>query len=167
MEPTRNDLNLPADLVSFLVSGKQLEYDPAACEAGAITLLPLTDLKLQRFPVETGSLKEFKQDPHYPNHNSYLVSGVDLVAGCSGGYDHESLLMWLPVEARFGIWDSSHCGIRVFGPDVTWEQIVADPVSHINAGWTGIDPKAPPMEDLIPWPNHPYGDCQVYDPQPA
>lgn len=162
-----NDLDLPADLVAFLSAGKQLEYDPKSCEAGAITLHPLADLKLQRFPVETGSLDEFEQDPHYPDNNSYLVLAVDLVAACSGDYEPEGLLLWLPVERRYGIWDSSHCGIQVFGADVTWERIAADPAPHINAGWTGIDLKAPPMEDLVPWPNHPYGDEQVYDPQPA
>jgi hypothetical protein len=73
----------------------------------------------------------------------------------------------LPVEQRYGVWDSSHCGIQVFGPDVTWEQIVSSPARHINAGWTGMDPKAPPMQQLIPWPTHPYGDRQVYKPQPA
>lgn len=46
-------LNLPQDLVAFLADGKQFEYDPKACEAGAVTLLSLSDLKLQRFPVET------------------------------------------------------------------------------------------------------------------
>src|SRR4051794_40520841 len=107
-------MHLPVDLMAFLAAGRQLEYDPKLCEAGAISLLPLSELRLQRFPVETGSLDVFEQDPHYPNRNSYLVLGVDLVAGTTGGYDQEALLMWLPVEARYGIWDSSHCGIRMF-----------------------------------------------------
>jgi hypothetical protein len=163
--PTRG-LDLPADLVAFLAAGKQLEYDSSACEAGAITLLPLSELKLERFPVETGSLPVYEQDPHSPDVNSYLVLGVNLVASCSGDYESEGLLLWLPVEQRYGIWDSSHCGIQVFGPKVTWERIAANPVPHINAGWTGIDPAAPPMEELVPWPAHPYGDKQVYTPQP-
>ncbi len=64
------EFGLPADLVEFLTAGKQLEYHPTACEAGAITLVPLSDLKLERFPVETGSLDNFEQDPHYPKGNS-------------------------------------------------------------------------------------------------
>jgi hypothetical protein len=55
----------------------------------------------------------------------------------------------------------------VLGPEVTWERIAANPVPHLNAGWTGIDPDAPPMEELVPWPAHPYGDRQVYTPQSA
>ena len=142
-------------------------YDPEPCEAGAITLQPLAELKLQRFPVETSSLPVFKKDPHYPDVNSYLVLGVNLVASCTGGYESVGLLMWLPVENRYGIWDSSHCGIQIFGAKITWKRIVADPVPHINAGWTGMDPDAPPMKSLVPWPAHPYGKSQVYSPQPV
>jgi prepilin-type N-terminal cleavage/methylation domain-containing protein len=40
-------------------------------------------------------------------------------------------------------------------------------VRYINAGWTGIDPDAPPIENLVPWPAHPYHSRQVYVPQPA
>ena len=160
-------LDLPTDLVAFLAAGKQLEYDPAACEAGAVTLLLPPKLKLERFPVEMSGSPFFEQDPHYPEVHSYLVLGVNLVASCTGGYDPVGLLLWLPVEKRYGVWDSSHCTIRMFGPEITWERIAAAPAQHINAGWTGIDLDAPPMEDLVPWPIHPYGEAQVYDPQPA
>jgi hypothetical protein len=159
-------LDLPADLVAFLAAGRQLEYDPATCEARAVTLLPLGGLKLERFPVETSGSAFFEQDPHFPEVNSYLVLGVNLVASCTADYDPVGILMWLPVEKRYGVWDSSHCTIQMFGADVTWERIAAAPARHINAGWTGIDPEAPPMEDLVPWLAHPYGDEQVYTPQP-
>ena len=167
MDKPAPGLDLPADLVAFLAARKQLQYDPEPCEPGGITLVPLAELKLERFPVETGSLAVFKEDPHYPHVKSYLVLGVNLVASCTGDYEAVGLLLWLPIERRYGIWDSSHCGIQVFGPEVTWEAIVANPIPHINAGWTGIDPKAPPMESLVPWPAHPYHSRQVYDPQPA
>jgi hypothetical protein len=160
-------MGLPDDLVEFLAAGRRLEYDPEPCEAGAVSLLPLSALKLERFPVETSGSSFFEQDPHYPDVKSYLVLGVNLVASCTGDYDPTGLLLWLPVERRYGVWDSSHCRIQMFGPEVTWERIVAAPASHINAGWTGIDPDAPPMDDLVPWPAHPYGADQVYQPQPA
>ena len=158
-------IDLPADLVAFLSAGKQLTYDPTLCEAGAVTLLPLGELRLQRFPVETSGLDVFEQDPHYPDVHSYLVAGVNLVRACTGDYDPTGLLIWLPVEKRYGVWDSSHCGIQMFAPTVTWNEIAEAPALHINAGWTGIDPESPPMEDLVPWPTHPYGDDQVYTPQ--
>jgi hypothetical protein len=80
----------------------------------------LAELKPERSPVETSSLRVFGQDPHDPDVNSYLVLGVNLVASCTGGHEPAGLLLWLPVERRYGIRDSSHCGIQVFGPEVTW-----------------------------------------------
>ena len=160
-------VDLPIDLEAFLAAGEQLKYDPEPCEAGAVTLLRLSELKLERFPVETGALPEYEQDPRYPNVNSYLVLGVNLVASCTGDYEPVGSLLWLPIERRYGIWDSSHCGIQIFGPEVTWKHIVLNPAAHINAGWTGIDPDAPPMENLVPWPAHPYHHRQVYEPQPV
>ena len=82
-------------------------------------------------------------------------------------YDPMGMLVWLPVERRYGIWDPSHCKMIVFGPDVTWERIAPAPAAHLNAGWMGRDPQSPPTEYLVPWPDHPYGDRQVYEPQPA
>jgi hypothetical protein len=163
----RSPIELPDDLNRFLDAGHQLQYDPTRCEAGAVTLLPLQALKLQRFPVETSSLSVFEQDPHYPDVASYLVLGVNLVASCSESYEAVGLLLWLPIERRYAVWDSSHCTIQMFGPDVTWEQIVASPARHINAAWTDIDPDSPPMEDLVPWLSHPYGHEQIYAVQPA
>ncbi len=159
--------SLPDDLVEFLQAKMQLEYDPNTCEAGAVELLPLAKLKFERFPVETPGADSFEQDPHYPEVNSYLVLGVNLVANCSNDYEPEGILLWLPVEKRYGVWDSSHCTITMFGPEVTWERIVAAPAAHLNAGWSGMDPESPPMTDLVPWPHHPYSDKQVYKPQPA
>src|SRR5688572_21977239 len=97
MEKPSPDLDLPDDLVAFLAAGKQLIYDSEPCEAGAITLVKLSELKLERFPVETGSLAVYEQDPHYPDVKSYLVLGVDLVASCTGDYEAVGLLLWLPV----------------------------------------------------------------------
>lgn len=160
-------LQLSADLVAFLTTGRRLEYDPAGCEAGAVTLVPLADLKLERFPMETGGLAEFTRDPHDPRRGSYLVAGVNLTADCTGGYEAVGLLLWLPVARRYGTWDGSHCTIRVFGPEVTWERIAAAPAPHINAQWSGIDPASPPVTDLVPWPAHPYSERQLHHPQPA
>jgi hypothetical protein len=159
-------LQLPADLVAFLAAGRQLEYDPTTCEAGAVTLVPLAELKLERFPMETGGLAVFEQDPHYPKCGSYLVAAVNLTAKCTGDYDAVGLLLWLPVERWYGTWDDSHCTLRMFGAEVTWTRIVASPARHINAQWSGMDPKAPPVEDLVPWPSHPYSERQLYHPQP-
>jgi hypothetical protein len=161
-------MNLPADLVAFLAASKQLEYDPAACIAGTLTLRPLADLFPHRFPVETSGSPLFEQDPHFPTENSYLVLGVNLVKSCTGDYESMGLLLWLPVEGRYGQWDSWHCTIQMFAAGGTWPQIAADPARYINALWRSGDPEAypdtPPMEELVPWPTHPYFNQQVHYP---
>jgi hypothetical protein len=156
-------IGLPADLVAFLRARKQLEYDSEKCEAGKLEILAPSELKFHRFPVETSGSDSFEQDPHFPEANSYLVLGVNLVKSCRD-YEPVGLLIWLPVEKRYGIWDSSHCTIRMFPADATWSGIAADPVRYVNAGW-GLNDLV--TEELIPWKEHPYSDDQVYEPQPA
>ncbi|MCA9070328.1 MAG: hypothetical protein KDA84_15455 [Planctomycetaceae bacterium] len=157
-------MNLPMDLVEFLSVGTQLEYDPDDCDAGVVTLLPLAELKLERFPVETSGQPFFKDDPNHPNVNSYLVLGVNLIASCDD-YDPRGLLLWLPIEHRYAAWDDSHCTILVFGEQVTWDDIINNPVPYLE-GSLGADGSDAPFESLVPWLSHPYGDEQVYEPQP-
>jgi len=163
---TTPDPTIPADLAAFMTAGKQLEYDADACDAGAVTLVPLAELRLQRFPVETSGEDFRGRDPNAPGLNSYLVLAVDLIASCNDDYEPAGLLLWLPIERRYAAWDSSHCTIDMFADGVTWDQIAADPVAYIEASLGG-GPKDSPMERLVPWVAHPYGDKQVYTPQPA
>jgi hypothetical protein len=153
------DLNLPEDLVAFLRAGKQLEYDPVACEAGAITFLPLDRLKVEFFPMDG----EGPDDPHAGESGSYLVKGVSLVASCDG-YDPVGLLLWLPLDGRYGVWDGEHGTLRVFGPEVSWSRIAGDLPRHINAHWE--PDSSVPVSDLAPWGRHPYNPEQVSHPLP-
>ncbi|MBW4621304.1 MAG: hypothetical protein KME17_18335 [Cyanosarcina radialis HA8281-LM2] len=162
-------MKLPVDLLEFISAGKQLEYDPDTCEAGMVKIRSFANLKYERFPVETSSSKSFKQDPNYPNVNSYLVLGVNLVESCTNDYDPAGILIWLPIEKRYGVWDASHCTIIMFGIDITWKNIIATPSDYINAGWFSTeDPELLEVFELLPWlNNHPYSNNQLYDPQPA
>jgi hypothetical protein len=162
---SQSSFNLPMDLFQFLSDRKQLEYDGDLCEAGEIVLLPLENLKVEFFPVETSGLEIFNEDPHYPGVNSYLVEGVNLVASCTGDYEPEGLIIWLPIEERYAIWDNSHCRIMVFGSAVTWEEIAASPAIYINAGWCDNSDPDLSMTYLVPWLQHRYSDSQVYEPQ--
>ncbi|MGF1578154.1 MAG: hypothetical protein ACFCD0_02195 [Gemmataceae bacterium] len=157
------DLHLPPDLVAFLAAEKQLAYDPEECDAGAVTLIPLSKLQLQRFPVETSSESWYKEDPNAPGVNSYLVLAVDLIGSCNDNYEPAGLLLWLPIERRYAAWDSSHCVIDQLPADLTWGQIATDPVPYIETS-LGRDL---PTDRLVPWDTHPYSDSQVYEPQPA
>jgi hypothetical protein len=161
------DLKLPADLVAFLKSGKQLEYDPATCEAGAVTLLPLERLKVELFPTDSQSTAIEQADPPGGELGCYLVPAVSLLGDCTGGYDAVGLLLWYPEEGRYGTWDNSHTYLAVFPQETTWEQIVRKPAQHINSQWVGAFEDSAPAEALVPWPKYPYSPKQIYEPLPA
>ena len=94
---------LPDDLILFLRSGQQPRYDVSICEAGEIRFHALDQLVVKYFPMDpTGD-----DDPHADDHGSYLVKGISLVASCDD-YDPEGLLIWLPLDQRYGIWDGEH-----------------------------------------------------------
>jgi hypothetical protein len=153
------DLNLPDDLQVFLREGKQPEYDLSKCRGGRVTLLPLDKLKCELFPTEPGS----KRDPHTGKTGSYLVRGVNLVDTCEN-YEPAGLLMWLPLEKRYGTWDQTHATLYIFGPKVGWSGIIADFPRYFNAQW---DPKASaPVTRLAAWVHHTYNDEQVSAPLP-
>ena len=153
------DLNLRDDLVAFLRAGKQPEYDPATCDAGTITLLSLDQLKVEFFPMTSDS----PEDPHAGDEGSYLVRAVSLVASCDD-YDPVGLLLWLPLDGRYGLWDGEHGTLRVFGAEVTWSEIAGDLPKHLNAHW-GPEGAAP-VSDLVPWGRHSYNPEQLSHPLP-
>ena len=139
---------VPDDLRSFLRSRKQLEYDTTACEPGQITLLPLSKLKVGQVWVNTRPKKRPQGDPHAGKEGHYPIPSVNLVADAEG-YDPEYILLWLPEEGLYGTWDCDHAELRVF-PEVTWTDIVADPLPYISAQWEGMG------VPFIPYPKYPY-----------
>lgn len=136
-----DDLALPADLAAFLDAGRQLEYDPAGCEAGAVTLFPRSALRLRMFDAQL---------PESAN-GVRPVPGVDLVAGCTGDYAPHGLLVWFPGPRSYGTWDEAHDYVRLFGPAVTWADIAAAPARFLNARWDFPDLDRAPAEFLDPW----------------
>ena len=153
------DSILPADLVASLQQGKQPEYDPAKCEAGAVTFLPLDRLKVEFFPMDPHGA----DDPHADENGSYLVTGVSLLASCDG-YDPIGLLLWLPLDGRYGTWDGEHGSLRVFGNEVDWSAIEKDPPHYLNSQWE-FEGSAP-VASLKPWGRHPYNAEQLSHPLP-
>lgn len=149
------DLMLPEDLVEFLRAGTPLEYDPDDCQAGTITLHTIDQLRLEYFSM----VSESPDDPHQDDEGCYLVRGVSLIAECEN-YSPEGLLLWLPFDKQYGLWDGEHDTLFVFGPDVGWSEIAADMPHYINAEW-GEDGSAE-VTDLEPWHFHPYNAEQVY-----
>jgi hypothetical protein len=92
------------------------------------------------------------------------VLGVNLVASCTGDYEPVGFLLWLPVERRYGIWDSSHCsrpGKRTFGDrsdrnmsseyDLKLDRIRKLVDASHGQGWAFV-PRAPRAEQtLVEW----------------
>jgi hypothetical protein len=157
-------LELPDDLREFLDCGRQLSYAFNECEAGRITLLSLELLKLELFPtdVDNGPLDN-SADPHHGQLGCYLVPAVSLVAECDG-YDPGGLLLWIPSEASFGTWDSSHTLIEAFDPSVSWAEIASDPLPHINSFWG--EERVGGLAPLVPWPRYEYDPGQPHWPRP-
>jgi hypothetical protein len=146
------ELDIPADLATFLDAGRQLEYDPADCEAGGVALHRRSDLRLRTFGAQCYGTPHEEADPHRGERGVYRIPGVDLVASCTGDFEPEGLLIWLPGEQRYGVWDSSHDYIMVFGREVTWSRIVECPHRFINAQWDFDDLDRAPAGFLVPWP---------------
>jgi hypothetical protein len=149
------DANLPTDLVEFLRTGRRLEYDPSSCGAGTITLLPLDRLKVELFAMHNAG----PDDPHAEQGGSYLVRGVSLIASCKH-YDPEGLLLWLPLDEQYGLWDGEHGNLFVFGPEVTWSVMASDLPRHLNAHWGGDG--CATVTDLAAWKRHPYNPEQCW-----
>lgn len=143
-------LSLPVDLIRFLKKKKQLQYDAAACECGAVTLRPLEDLRLQTFTIVGSEIQCVWGDPH-KGEGAYRVGAVDLIASCEG-YGAEGILIWIPSESLFGYWDCDHHVIGVFQWS-SWKKIVADPLRHLNAQW---EEDFTTCRYLIPWPKYPW-----------
>ncbi|MCP4524588.1 MAG: hypothetical protein GY833_01550 [Aestuariibacter sp.] len=152
------DINLPQDLVEFLQADRQLKYNPSRCEAGHIVLLPLNQLSLGEVYIDSEESILAKSDPHVGERGYYTVPAVNLVADCDG-YDPKGILIWLPDLELFATWDYDHWDIRVF-PDVTWIDIVSNPVKYINAQWY---PDKVDNELLIPWPRYSFKKGRPWD----
>jgi hypothetical protein len=76
--------SLPADLVAYLRDGRELEYDPATCEAGKVSLRPLVSLVVELFPTDPQSRAISAEDPHRGQLGCYLVPAVNLTQSAEG-----------------------------------------------------------------------------------
>lgn len=172
MQDNAGELNLPSDLVAFLKAGRQLEYDPEECDAGRVTLHRLEDLKLRSLKTRTEGTPYSADDPYRKKLESlsekeyevwcdsrrlnwldvpYEVPGVSLTASAEE-FDPDGLLVWLPNERQFGVWDGDHAYLMVFSHKVTWSDITANPAQYINSQWD--PPGRGPSEWFCPYPRY-------------
>ena len=150
-------VKIPDDLRDFLASGRQLKYPAKKCEAGRVRLHRLEDLSERTFQAQTYGTPHEASDPHTGESGTYAVRGIDLIASCSGDYEPEGLLVWFPVEGRYGVVDTDHDYVLLFGLGVRWSDIVEDAAAYINAEWADKeDEDWVPTEVLAPWRDHPW-----------
>jgi hypothetical protein len=95
-------VEVPEDLLAFLSAGRPLQYDAGACEAGKVRLHRPDDLRQVVFRAQTYGTPVARLDPNSGEAGTYAVPGVDLVADCEGDYEPEGLLVWFPLEQRYG-----------------------------------------------------------------
>jgi hypothetical protein len=145
-------VNLPQDLIDFLKSGKQLEYDIEACEAGRVKLKHLEQLFIEDFQVDSENSPLADFDPNAGEKGYYAVSGVSLLAEAED-YDPSGILLWLPQSRVFATWDCDHWNLLGF-PGVNWRQIVNNPLPYLNAQWRKS--KEIKVMYLAAWENYPF-----------
>jgi hypothetical protein len=145
---------LPDDLVGFLQSGQEWNYNAAACAMGAVTLNGLPELKVETFHLQTYATPWEDEDPNAEDEedNFYLVPAVSLVKACEN-YLPKFLLVWLPQEGLYGSGDEEHGHLLTF-PGATWKDIAEQPATYMEAQFTPGNGRS---EYLRPWPKYPYG----------
>jgi hypothetical protein len=117
---------IPEDLRSFLESRKKLKYASSVCEPGQVLLKKLSQLEMSFVRIEKD---QSTGTPEY-----YDIPAISLTDECEGGYDPEFILLWLTEEKKYGTYDTDHGILWVFH-DVTWLNIVKNPVPYLNAQW--------------------------------
>ena len=137
--------NLPNEVVEFLRSGRQLEYDFKSIEAGQVKLKRFEQLLQREIWIGTN----ISGDPHANERGYYAIPAVSLTGECAS-YNPEFILLWLPQEELFGTWDCDHWALKVFH-GTSWKDIVADPVAYINAQWDFADQLG---SQFVPWPQY-------------
>jgi hypothetical protein len=153
------ELDLPADLIAFLRSGS-----PPALNAGhyeTVTLFAPEELRVETLEV-TPNMAPFASDhPHADGYGHYAVPAINLVRGDPRpGLDFPAwLLLWLPVERRYGSYDLDHGDLYVFPVDASWSQIMADPLAFIRAS-DGLSDGPVPVEHLEPWHRYPWVEVE-------
>ena len=139
---------LPSDLLSFLKSRSQLEYDPSGLELGRVTLRDLEELELDEFRVVSSVNDAWQiEDPHRNDSGAYMIPAIDLVRKCRN-YAPRGALVFIPELGLFGQHDDDHKAMTVF-PRASWSQIEAEPYLFLNGQWEPETPSFNPKLNPI------------------
>jgi len=116
-------MNLPEDLITFLRSKLELNYDHTSVEPGFVGMIDFEKMKLGHVWIE-GNLS---------GKSYYEIPAINLTDSCKY-YDPEYILCYLPNEEMYGTWDTDHWILYVF-PNRSWTDILKSPADFINQQW--------------------------------
>jgi hypothetical protein len=132
-KPTVAELGLPADLIGFLRTGGQLQYNHRETEVGVVRLKPLSYLQFDEAWIITEGTPLNHKDPHRGESGYYMLRVVDLIGECDAYYP-DGILAWFCDYSVYGSYDTDH-GVAISFPKTSWSNIVADPAKYLNAQW--------------------------------
>src|SRR5687767_13392852 len=114
------------DLAAFLRDGSRT-LD--AGHYGPIELFELSQLRAETLAVTPNMAPFAGSHPQADRYGHYAVPAVNLVrGGPRPSLDFPAwLLLWLPVERRYGSYDLDHGDLYVFPQGVSWPHIAVDP----------------------------------------
>ncbi len=128
---------LPAEARAALESGAGLDFDPTTAACGGVTLKTPDALERVTVGVVTEGTAAHRKDSRRRDDGMYRVPLVDLVAS-GEHYPAHGLLVWFPVEGRFGQYDDDHNHAWVFSR-ADWAAISADPARYLGFMWRDGD----------------------------
>lgn len=135
---SKNKLELPYELVDFLSTGKELEYDPGtSTDAGLVKLKSYEELELLDIYIREPGYDELYTMPgdQVPRDGYYKTTAISLIKSASGGYSPDGILVWLPKLQIFGSFDYEHLQLYVF-PNTKWSDITKSPTKYLDSQWT-------------------------------
>jgi hypothetical protein len=116
-------MNFENSLLEFLKSGKKLDYDYDRAEPGFVGLCSHDDLKEEIIYIEGPNQGE-----------SYFEIPAVSLTNDNEYYDPEFILLWLPIEKKYGTWDCDHWDLYIF-ENANWKDIELNPLPYINFQW--------------------------------
>jgi membrane protease YdiL (CAAX protease family) len=113
---------LPDDLVAFLESKRDLDYDPTQCEIGVFTFRTLDEVGEIDLAVDA--------EDHQSN---CIIRALDLVKTCEV-YDPRGMFVYIPSLRKYGSYDSEN-RVLITYRGMSWTNFSSDPARYINAAW--------------------------------
>ena len=148
-----DEFQLPADFLNFLSGDRLLDFSEKYCHLGKITWNNKEVLQRETFLFQSYGSDLEKIDPQGTDGGFYLVPAISLIAETSN-YPPHFLFSWLPTENCFASGDEEHGHLWIF-PNVSWQEITANPIPYLEAQWDGSDGVG---QLLCPWPKYPHVD---------